>query len=335
MPQHPLAGGQEHVGGDESAGLGIVVPGPQVVQLGLLVVDVAPVAEGVQRAQCGCQGARTAELLAPAVIRVFYYGSPGPVNQLDNVPLAVAQVVIVRPVVVHRCRIASGVVAEPQRVVPLDEPDQHFPVVVVVCNDVVDRLLQPQSILVVAVGDYVRSVSDPCQLLPAPGQSLAPVGRGVPHGVVGDRLSVVAGQLIIPFPGGLDVRDRACGRAWILRRGVGIDALLRQVPPAVVGVRHRLIREPVVLTDQLVGSVVFIGNGGRPSGDRGYVPVVVVSVGIGVVAAVLYTDSRAGGRLACQLSRRPSPRHLKPAFPWPLPLFFSGLMPSPRHVQSL
>ena len=278
MPQHPLSSGQEDISRDESASLGVVVTGLQVVPLGLLVVHVAPVAEGVQYAQCGCQGTGAAELLAPAVIRIFYYGVPAAVNDLDNVSLAVPQVVIVRPVVIDRLDQATGVVAEPQRVRPLDEPDQHAAVVVVVRSDVADRLLQPQPVLVVAVGDRVRPGSDPRQLLPAPGQSLAPVGRRVPHGVVGDRLRTVADQLVFPAAGRIAIGDRACGRAWILRRGVGVDVLLRQVPPAVVGVRHRLIREPVVLPHQLVGAVVLVGDGSRPLSDRGYVPVVVVGV---------------------------------------------------------
>ena len=287
MPQDPLSGGQENVSGDEAAGLGIIVAGLKVVPLGLLVIDVPTVAEGVQCAQCGCQGAGAAELLSPAVIGVFYNGGPAAVNDLDYVSLAVSQVVIVRPVVVHRLGQASSVVAEPQRVVPLGEPNQHLPVVVVVCNDVVDRLLQPQPVLVVAVGDRVRPGGDPRQLLPAPGQSLAPVGRRVPHGVVGDRLIAVADQLVLPVTGGIAVGDRGDGRAGVCGRGVGVDVLLRQVPPAVVGVGHRLVGELVVLPDQLVGSVVLVGDGSRPPGDRGYVPVVVVGVGIGVVAPVL------------------------------------------------
>ena len=287
MPNHTLAGGEKDVRGDETAGLGIVVAGLQVVPLGLLVVDVPTVAEGVQCAQCGCQGARAAQGLAPAVIGVFYHSSFAAVNELNDVSLAVAQVVIVRPVVVHRCRVASGVVAEPQRVVLLDEPDQHLAVVVIVCNDVVDRLLQSQSVLVVAVGNRIRPVGDPRQLLPTPGQSLATVGRRVPHGVVDDRLIAVADQLVLPVPGGITVGDRGDGRARVLRRGVGVDTRGSQVPPDVVGIRHRLVGELVVLPDQLVCAVVLVGDEGAPPSDRGYVPVVVVGVFIGVVAAVL------------------------------------------------
>ena len=49
-------------------------------------------------------------------------------------------------------------------------------------------------------------------------------------------------------------------------------------------IRRRYIIESVVLPDQLVRAVVFIGDGSHPLSDRGYVPVVVV--GVGVVAAV-------------------------------------------------
>ena len=188
---------------------------------------------------------------------------------------------------VHRCRVASGVVAEPQRVSALREPDQHLPVVVVVCNDVVHRLLQPQPVLVVAVGDRVRPIGDPRQLLSSPGQSLATVGRRVPHGVVDDRLPVVADQLVLPVTGGITIGDRGDGRAGVRGCSVGVDLLLGNVPPQVVGIRHRLVGELVVLPDQLVRAIVLVGDGSRSLSDRGYVPVVVVSEGIDVAAAIL------------------------------------------------
>lgn len=45
--------------------------------------------------------------------------------------------------------------------------------------------------------------------------------------------------------------------------------------------------EPVVLPNQLVGTVILVGDGSRPLSDRGYAPIVVVSEGIDVVAAIL------------------------------------------------
>ena len=267
VTQYPLAGGQEHVSGDKPAGLRVVVAGLQVVEARLLIVNVPPVAEGVQHAQCGCQGARAAELLSPAVIGVFYHGVPVAVNQLDNVPLAVPQAVIVGAVEVHRLDQASGVIAEPQRIVTLDEPDQHTAVVVVICMDIIFRIsmvlrfLLSQAVRVVSEGIVVCPAAYTRQLLPMPGQAFAPVAGGVPHGVVDDRLIAVADQLVLPVPGGITVGDRGDGRTRVCGRGVGVDLLLRQVPPDVVGIRHRLVREGVVLPDQFVGADELVGYG--------------------------------------------------------------------------
>ena len=71
--------------------------------------------------------------------------------------------------------------------------------------------------------------------------------------------------------------------------------------------------EPVVLPDQLVGTVVFIGNGGRPLSDRDYVPIVIVCVFIGLVAVILITEQKEDlgsvGLLSgcCQKNRLLSP----------------------------
>ena len=290
MSQHTLSSGQVYIGGDESAGLWVVVAGPQVVPLGLLVVNVAPVAEGVQRSQCSCQGAGAAELLAPAVICVFYYGIPAPVNQLDNVPLTVAQVVVICPVVIDRLDQASGVIGEQQVCCPCCQSHQHRVVVEVVGRRSAHGLRGPKAVHVVGVAGRA---GDARQLLPVPGQGLSPVAGGIPHGVVGDGLAVIAGQLVLPRAGRIDVRDRGSGRARVRGRGVGVDLLLGNVPPGIVGIGHRLVGEAIVLPDQLVCAVVLVGYGSASPGDRGYVPAVVVGVGVGRVAVVLVCEQRS------------------------------------------
>ena len=290
MSQHPLPGGQEHVGGDEAASLGIVVAGLEVVEARLLIVGVAPVAEGIQYAQCGCQGAGAAELLAPAVIRIFYYGIPAAVNQLDYISLPGAQVVVIRPVIVHRLDQASGVIREQQRVaVAVGKAHEHRVVVEVVGGDVPHGLRGPKAVHVVDVAGELAVVdADLLQLFAIPFQGLAPVGRGVAHViVVDDRLTVIADQLILPFPGGVPIVDRVCGIGRRRRRGVGVDLLVLNVAPRIILIGHRLVGELVVLPDQFVCAVVLVGDGGRPPGDGGYVPVVVVGVFVRVVIAVL------------------------------------------------
>ena len=65
--------------------------------------------------------------------------------------------------------------------------------------------------------------------------------------------------------------------------------------------------EPVVLSDQLVGSVVLVRDRGAPSGDRGYVPVVVVRVRVRCVATVLVQQCLETVSMQTRLSRDLSP----------------------------
>ena len=51
MPQHPLTGGEVDIGGDEAANLGVVVSALQVIEPGFLVIYIAPIAEGLFRAE--------------------------------------------------------------------------------------------------------------------------------------------------------------------------------------------------------------------------------------------------------------------------------------------
>lgn len=57
--------------------------------------------------------------------------------------------------------------------------------------------------------------------------------------------------------------------------------------PFGIKLDHCLVGEPVVLPDQFVGSVVLVGDGSRPLGDRGHVPIVIVGVGVRVIAPIL------------------------------------------------
>ena len=93
---------------------------------------------------------------------------------------------------------------------------------------------------------------------------------------------------------------------------------------APFGIRldHCLVGELVVLPDQLIGAVVLVGDGGRPPGDGGYVPVVVVGVFIGVVAAVLVGGqqrrlravvSRHVGQVGIVVAGKPQPPFRDPA----------------------
>ena len=83
---------------------------------------------------------------APAVIGVFYYGIVITVNQTDNVVLSIANIVVIRTVVIDRRCIACRIVAEQQSVIVRDLRDQRGAVVVVIGYCPVDGLLRADSI---------------------------------------------------------------------------------------------------------------------------------------------------------------------------------------------
>ena len=101
MPKHTLSGGEHHVSREESSGCWVIVPGLQIVPLRLFVVNVASVAERVQYSQRARQRSRAAQLLSPGIVSVFGDGVPVIVNELYNISLSVADVVVIRSVEVN------------------------------------------------------------------------------------------------------------------------------------------------------------------------------------------------------------------------------------------
>ena len=70
---------------DETAQIRIVVPATQIVQTGFFVKDIPAIPEGLQRAQCSCQGASFAKGPAPSIVLVFYYNITVGVNNAYNI----------------------------------------------------------------------------------------------------------------------------------------------------------------------------------------------------------------------------------------------------------
>ena len=133
---------------------------------------------------------------APTVVAIFYNAVVVAVNEPDDVVLPVANVVVIRAVVVHGNRVPVRVIAEQQFVAARHLRDQHRAMVAVLRRRAVDRLLRPESVLVVGVGGRGRTVRRARQPPPLPCHRVAAVGGGVAARIVADRFPVVARQLI-------------------------------------------------------------------------------------------------------------------------------------------
>lgn len=103
---------KNNIRGDEAAGVGVVVTGLEVVEGGFGVVDVTSIAEGLVAAESGGKGAGGGEKFAPAIVGVLYYRCASRVDELDNIPLSVVDVVVLRAVVGDGNDTARGIVME-------------------------------------------------------------------------------------------------------------------------------------------------------------------------------------------------------------------------------
>ena len=112
MSEQSLSSSYKTIRIQEPADLGVVVTALQVVEPRLGVVDITTVTEGVQCTEDACQGFGNSEAFAPTVVRIFYDSAAIAVNQLDNIPLSVADIVVICAVVIDGRYIACRIVAE-------------------------------------------------------------------------------------------------------------------------------------------------------------------------------------------------------------------------------
>ena len=94
------------------ADLRVVVSCLEIAEPRFLILNIPTVAERVLGSQRTRQRAGASNLLAPAVIGIFYYGIVITVNQTDNIVLPIADIVVIHTVVIDRRYIAARIVAE-------------------------------------------------------------------------------------------------------------------------------------------------------------------------------------------------------------------------------
>ena len=195
-----LAGGGEGVCIQESAGVRVVVPALEVVQLRFGVVDIAPVAEGVVGTQGGCQGAGDGEGIAPGVIGVGNHRASRSVQDCRHIPLQVGGVVVGGAVVGRGHGNAIGIVGEVQGVAAYGHLAELTSVVDIAIGHRAVGTADSHTVLVIGIGPGGTVLGDGCQF-PAmlPGVLPHAVRQGVTHGIVGNGSAVIGGEQVTPF----------------------------------------------------------------------------------------------------------------------------------------
>ena len=112
------------VGTNKPAHPGIIVPGLEVIEAGFLVIDIAPIAEGVLPAEGSGQGAGAGEGIAPGVVGVFDHDLAGIVGDGDNVALGIVKIEVLGAVEANGHGLAVGIAADGHAVGTVEDVDK-------------------------------------------------------------------------------------------------------------------------------------------------------------------------------------------------------------------
>ena len=119
-----MACGRIAISTNKPSNPGIIVPGLEVIEAGFLVIDIAPIAEGVLPAEGRGQGAGAGEGIAPGVIGVFDHDLAGIVGDGDNVALGVVEEEVLGAVEANGHGLAVGIAADGHAVGTVEDVDK-------------------------------------------------------------------------------------------------------------------------------------------------------------------------------------------------------------------
>ena len=271
----------------------------EVVQLGLGVVDVATVAEGVVVSQVFSRAFDT-EYIAPGVVGVVDELLAVAVDDGDHVALEVGDVVELVVVIDHRHGGTGGIVGEVHSMPIHGHVGQLVPGVGILVGALAVGPLGPQAVSVVGKLPLLRGTQpDHRGQLSAmlPGVIPDVVGQRIADLVIADDPAVVYLQLISPF----GIIQIFCLGSVVCRYiVVRVNCPGQNITGIVIGPDRGGASLLVILPDQLIGRIVGIAGGISAVTDASDVAVLIVGVGIGLsVAADLNGDT---GYLVCRRS---------------------------------
>ena len=89
-----MAGGYEGVGVEESAEIGGVISGGQIIQFCLIVVDIATIAQRIVYTEGGCHCAGGAQKVAPGIVNIAYHLFTRAIQNADYITLNVGNIIV-------------------------------------------------------------------------------------------------------------------------------------------------------------------------------------------------------------------------------------------------
>ena len=181
----------------------------EIVEPGFGIVVIATIADGVDITDMGgtSDGISIAvgygQHLAPCVILVLGEDGAEQIQNPDHITLHIAHIEIRRVVIQESIAFAGFVEHIGDEIAALFLRHHRIAVQVILSDDPANSLFHANAVGVVAIGDGGAVVGGGGQLastLPCHGHTV-PVGEGVAGGVVGDDITVIRRELILPSGG--------------------------------------------------------------------------------------------------------------------------------------
>ena len=94
---------------------GIIIPSSEIIESRFYIIEIPPIAEGLDSAQGGSERAGGGERLAPRIVSILYHFVAVAVNDSDNIALEIMNVSILRAVELHHSGVVLGVIPEVER----------------------------------------------------------------------------------------------------------------------------------------------------------------------------------------------------------------------------
>ena len=234
---------------NKPAELGGVVTGFEVVEAGVGIEVVTPVAEGVDVGHVAGGG----EDLAPGVVGVAGLYVPAGIQYVHHVALEIGDVVVHHGSGGGAGLVGEGIggaalIVEELQLLPgpvLGDQPAALPHILVLY--ITHGLGEPEpvgivGIAVVEAGSGVLGGHEPASQIPGEGGAVMP-GGGVAYGVVGDCVTVIGGEQVLPLgvPIGVGVGAAAVGGGEDVPPILGVGLKPRAGVPAPDGLKEDYI----------------------------------------------------------------------------------------------
>ena len=231
---------------NKPAELGGVVTGFEVVEAGVGIEVVTPVAEGVDVGHVAGGG----EDLAPGVVGVAGLYVPAGIQYVHHVALEIGDIVVHHGSGGGAGLVGEGIggaalIVEELQLLPgpvLGDQPAALPHILVLY--ITHGLGEPEPVGIVGVavvkaGSGVLGGHEPASQIPGEGGAVMP-GGGVAYGVVGDGVAVIGGEQILPLgvPIGVGVGAAAVGGGDVAGIVVGVGLKPGAGGPAPGGVKE-------------------------------------------------------------------------------------------------